>query len=73
MVLTTHVTHTITKYTVCRFDLAVQLGDLDVASEIAEQLDTENKWRQLVSADSNDVNDHSQPPIASYTNQAVLS
>mmetsp|Transcript_1936 Transcript_1936/g.2994 ORF Transcript_1936/g.2994 Transcript_1936/m.2994 type:complete len:1036 (+) Transcript_1936:110-3217(+) len=30
-----------------RFDLAIQLGDLDVASEIASELDSEPKWRQL--------------------------
>eukprot|EP00197_Chlamydomonas_leiostraca_P003888 CAMPEP_0202868228 /NCGR_PEP_ID=MMETSP1391-20130828/10511_1 /ASSEMBLY_ACC=CAM_ASM_000867 /TAXON_ID=1034604 /ORGANISM="Chlamydomonas leiostraca, Strain SAG 11-49" /LENGTH=917 /DNA_ID=CAMNT_0049548365 /DNA_START=115 /DNA_END=2865 /DNA_ORIENTATION=- len=30
-----------------RFDLAIQLGDLEVASEIAQALDAEPKWRQL--------------------------
>jgi hypothetical protein len=35
---------------VLRFDLAISLGDLEVASDIAIQLDSEPKWRQLVSA-----------------------
>ncbi|KAJ9505015.1 hypothetical protein QJQ45_029931, partial [Haematococcus lacustris] len=30
-----------------RFDLAMQLGDLEVASEIATAVDSEPKWRQL--------------------------
>lgn len=30
-----------------RFDLAIQLGDLDVAAGIASNLDTPAKWRQL--------------------------
>uniref|UniRef100_A0A061QYC6 Coatomer subunit beta' n=1 Tax=Tetraselmis sp. GSL018 TaxID=582737 RepID=A0A061QYC6_9CHLO len=30
-----------------RFELAVQLGDLDIAKDIAEQADSESKWRQL--------------------------
>ncbi len=31
-----------------RFELAISLGDLGVASDIAAQLDAESKWRQLV-------------------------
>ena len=31
----------------CRFELAVQLGELDVALDIAESADSEGKWRQL--------------------------
>ena len=31
----------------CRFDLAIQLGDLPTAQEIAAQLDTPAKWKQL--------------------------
>ncbi|KAI8462483.1 MAG: coatomer WD associated region-domain-containing protein [Monoraphidium minutum] len=30
-----------------RFDLAIQLGDMDTAQEIADKLDTAPKWRQL--------------------------
>lgn len=30
-----------------RFELAVQLGKLDTALEIAEDADSEGKWRQL--------------------------
>jgi hypothetical protein len=31
-----------------RFDLAIQLGDLQAAGGIALELDAEPKWRQLV-------------------------
>lgn len=31
----------------CRFDLAIQLGDLEVAADIGNSLDTPAKWRQL--------------------------
>ena len=31
----------------CRFELAVQLGELEVALDIAETADSEGKWRQL--------------------------
>ena len=31
----------------CRFELAVQLGELEVALDIAESADSEGKWRQL--------------------------
>lgn len=31
-----------------RFDLAVQLGDLDTALGIAQTSDSESKWKQLV-------------------------
>lgn len=31
-----------------RFDLAVQLGDLDTALAIAQTSDSESKWKQLV-------------------------
>ncbi len=37
-----------------RFDLAVQLGDLEVASSIAETVNAEPKWRQLVRVHTND-------------------
>lgn len=30
-----------------KFDLAIQLGDLDTALDIAETLDTESRWKQL--------------------------
>ena len=30
-----------------RFELAVQLGKLDLALDIAEEADSESKWRQL--------------------------
>jgi hypothetical protein len=30
-----------------RFDLAIQLGDLEVAADIGNTLDTPAKWRQL--------------------------
>lgn len=30
-----------------RFDLAVQLGHLELAEEIAKEADSEHKWRQL--------------------------
>jgi hypothetical protein len=31
----------------CRFELAIQLGDLETAADIANTLDTPVKWRQL--------------------------
>lgn len=34
----------------CRFDLAIQLGDLEVAADIGNSLDTPAKWRQLGAA-----------------------
>jgi hypothetical protein len=34
-------------HTACRFELAIQLGDLETAADIAKTLDTPAKWRQL--------------------------
>ena len=36
-----------TSCSACRFELAVQLGELEVALDIAENADSEGKWRQL--------------------------
>jgi hypothetical protein len=41
------VLHLLLRYRVCRFELAIQLGDLETAAEIANTLDTPAKWRQL--------------------------
>lgn len=35
------------RFAFCRFDLAIQLGDLQIAADIANKLDTPAKWKQL--------------------------
>lgn len=53
-----------------RFELAVQLGDLDIALSIAQTSESEAKWRQLgelaMSAGKLDVREPPSPPLAPF-------
>jgi hypothetical protein len=55
----------------CRFDLAIQLGDLEVAADIGNSLDTPAKWKQLGKGPSTALGEgSSSTTLSCYTSTA---